>query len=1275
MAIRQMGWQSPPPDARSSCLAFSVSADTAKETLTNDHEHDYDRDALTGLLSRGGFNERARRLIDAHPETSFVIVYGDIDRFKVFNDLHGTEEGDRLIAYIGALIKSSLPACAIAGHPRADHFVALLPRGGFDPEAFLARLENWLASYPVDFAFFVRLGVYTVDDPSLDIVLMCDRALIALREAKASGRPFLRYDDRLRDALVREQQLAGEMEKALEEGQFVPYFQPQYRYSTGEVAGVEVLARWNHPDRGLLGPGEFIPVFERNGLVSKLDFCIWEQACRALRGWLDAHPGRPACRMSVNVSRADIYREDLCEHLRRLVDRYRVPVGLLQLEITESAYMEAPDQLIAAVNGLRAAGFVVAMDDFGSGYSSLNTLKDVPVDVLKLDMRFLDASNNTRGGIVLASVVRMARWLSLPVVAEGVETPSQAAYLASIGCDIMQGFLFARPMDRSSLERLLEEGRRPDTALPDEEAVRAEDYAKLWDAESNGAVLFNRFVGAAALAEYLPAERGIEIVRGNAEFQRMFARTPGAYERYGTNLMLAVCEDERDALAAELDRVVRDGCEGERELRLGSRWVRVRMRRLSGDSGVFVLFLRFEETPRQQRLLEEQAAMQRRLYDAVPCGIVRFALDDPPEVLLVNSAACAMFGCADEDEYLALTQGDPLGPLPPESRNVQMDAVERLRAGEATVPISCRAVRSDGAQLWIEGISSLVEEDGRLVVQSAFNDVTLSRAQQHERTVRDYAATLCSVYDEVFEIDRLRRTSTLVHSLHRARSKGGAMPLEEALERWRARIADDEGRRRFLQAARQSMDAQEREPRTCTYGFRNDAGGISWCQTTFLQLSDDFFLCCNKDVTDRVSAEDRRSLARVTDVVAKLPVGVGVYRFENGGIRAQYVSDSVCETLGCTLEEYRGFVEDPSTMPVTGEGAEGLFDLDLDDLRANGLDKRVVLRKADGERRDLRLRGTVELDESGATAYVVVSDETDEMRERRKNAWLDERYRLLSEMTGAISFDYDVEADVMQLYLDARGDGMHAQAIPRYLETFAEARDGVVHAESAEAVRSLFERALKGEPGEAIEYRADYFGRGCEWYRTNLFIVSDAEGSQHFVGLIEGIQAERELRQRAERDEITGLMNHATTRKLVNGVLADPQKRMRCACAVIDIDDFKRVNDSCGHLVGDALLHDVGDYLRSSFREGDVVGRIGGDEFLVLLRDASLGDAAAKLESVVRDLPSRMEAHVPDPPSVSAGLYATTSDDRSYRDAVSKADEALYRAKRAGKNRVEVHDA
>ena len=1107
-------------------------------------------------------------IIDGHPNESYLLVYGDIDRFKVYNDLFGAPAGDRLLADIGAMIRDLMPAGAAAARLRADHFVCCCSRSSFDPDRMLAALDAWFASYREDFTFFVRLGIFPIDDPSLDVNLMCDRALLALRSAKSGyvGSKYVFYDEKLRSSVLKEQELAGEMIAALEGGQFVPYFQPQYRYATGRMIGAEVLARWNHPAKGLLGPTEFIPVFERNGLIATFDYYMWEQACRCLRMWIDGRGVEGAPRLSVNLSRADIYRSDLCTYLEGLVERYDVPAELLHLEITESAYMEAPEQLIGAVTKLRAAGFVVEMDDFGSGYSSLNTLKDVPVDVLKLDMGFLGASASSRGGLILASVVRMARWLDLPLIAEGVETKQQAAYLASVGCDYMQGYLFSKPVDRETFEKLLEGTAVEDLAHPFAESLQ-DGAAEFWDVDSQLSLIFNSYAGPAAIAEY--DGETCELIRVNGEFARLLDLDDEAAsaELVRKNFLGVLQEEDR----AALEEALRAASEGDAacDLRYRSaagkgRWLRLHLRPLSRADSVISLYVLAEETTEEQVLRDRLAAprdsipggLQRlrrqnearqQLYDAIPCGIVRYTVGDGQHIVSINKKGCELLGYRDREEFIASSGDNALMPIHEDDVPRHRAGIERLRNGSKPLDFAYRYYRSDGTVGWLEGTSAYeLGPEGEPMIQSAFLDVSGRRRKSHELDLQRFTEVLCSVYDEIFEFDRMDDRYHVLYSALHPESIGVALPLEEALERWMAHIPDGverAGLRKTFDECRANVSGK---PSSCTYKL-SKGGNATWCQSTFIRVSDTCTLCCNKDVTEGLATEDRR------------------------------------------------------------------------------------------------------------------------------RAWQDERYRLLTEMTNKMSFDYDSDTDTVLLYIDRTGDGVEAQVIPHYLEKLASTRSGVVHPDDMDDVRRMFEDARAGAAEVSAEYRANYYGHGYAWYRANLFVAHDNAGAWHLVGLIENIEDERDLRYRAENDAATGLSNHATTQDLVAAALAKPAVREHSVCVVLDIDDFKAVNDNSGHMEGDALLRKVGSVLRSSFRESDVIGRVGGDEFVLLLKEVDMDVVLRKLNQVRAQISATTVPGLGHAPTLSVGVYATCSDDRTYRDVFTRADEALYQAKRAGKNRVQVY--
>lgn len=411
-------------------------------------------DEKTGIYNRRMFCRCTQDMIKEHKYRRYVIVRWEIDRFKAYNDIYGVKEGDRYLASAGAFFRSCKNMTY--AHLEADHFVFCMEDEEYKIEEMIDQIEEWLAKYNPQFEFVSRFGIYQIENKELDVGLMCDRALLALNSVKKSfTRRIAWYNESMRDELMEEQKIISEMESALQNGQFQIYLQPQFNHVQGIMVGAEVLVRWFHPQDGCVSPGKFIPVFEKNGLVTKLDEYVWEKTCALIREWEDR--GVASVPLSVNISRVDIYNPNLTEIFRKLIEKYRLKPSQLRLEITETAYMENSEQLIEVVKKFQKMGFCVEMDDFGSGYSSLNTLKDVPVDILKLDMKFLEERkmHEKRGRIILDSVVHMAHWLELPVIAEGVETEFQADYLKNIGCELIQGYFYARPMPVAEFEELL----------------------------------------------------------------------------------------------------------------------------------------------------------------------------------------------------------------------------------------------------------------------------------------------------------------------------------------------------------------------------------------------------------------------------------------------------------------------------------------------------------------------------------------------------------------------------------------------------------------------------------------------------------------------------------------------------------------------------------------------------------------------------------------------------------------------------------------------------
>ena len=399
-------------------------------------------DSLTGLYSREYFFTKVRDVLAEHPETEYNLICSNIENFKLFNDAYGNAEGDRLLREGADIAKKLTRSPGFVGRYSADRFVCLQERG----QIKLDREQFDFGVSPLMHSVVMRWGIYEIVDRSIPVEQMCDRAMLAANSIKGQYDHYLAiYDEKLRDKLLREKAITDSMEAALAEGQFTVYLQPKYSLTGECLAGAEALVRWIHPQFGFMSPGEFIPLFEKNGFISRLDQYVWEQVCALLRDWQDR--GLPPMPVSVNISRADVLRMNLAQTLRELIATYGIDPACLHLEITESAYAENSSPIISAVDELRALGFVVEMDDFGSGYSSLNTLSRMRLDILKLDMRFVQSEiAKPAAQSLLGDIVTMAHRLNLSVVAEGIETRDQVLRLQAIGCDYAQGYYFSRPL-------------------------------------------------------------------------------------------------------------------------------------------------------------------------------------------------------------------------------------------------------------------------------------------------------------------------------------------------------------------------------------------------------------------------------------------------------------------------------------------------------------------------------------------------------------------------------------------------------------------------------------------------------------------------------------------------------------------------------------------------------------------------------------------------------------------------------------------------------------
>lgn len=579
-----------------------------------------ERDSLTGVFSKEKFYQVTRKMLSEHTDEKFVFVRLDIDRFKLINTFYGLKEGDRLLKYIANEIKEICTTGeeSTFGRIGGDIFCFCMPYQKEHIQKVVEHLINYLNEFEASYYIEPSFGIYIVEDNELDIPIMYDRATLAAKGCKGKYMEYMAYyDTSMNDSLLKEQIIVNEMDNALKNGEFVPYLQPKYSMKTNQPFGAEALVRWMHPTKGMISPGIFIPVFERNGFIGKLDYYMWEQICILLRKWIDE--GQNPAPISVNVSRVNIYDPQLVDKIEQLVDKYHVPARLLNLEVTESAFIENQDVMKETIRRFREKGFVILMDDFGSGYSSLNTLKDIEMDILKIDMKFLpDRVSDGRGEKILTSIVRMAKWLDLPVVVEGVETAEQDAFLRSISVDYIQGYYYARPMPVKDYEELINDINHAKKEQTSGTEV-FDLFNDLWKSDSQVNELFEKLSQPVAIFEFNQDQ--IELLRMNPEFQECMDIDIG---RSGKTVFYNVDESEKEILLSTFKNTAEtmetSECDYMRFDRKGQvGWMHIKVQFLAKTQNAYILlgmFTNITESKKLEKELEKfESALNTRIED------------------------------------------------------------------------------------------------------------------------------------------------------------------------------------------------------------------------------------------------------------------------------------------------------------------------------------------------------------------------------------------------------------------------------------------------------------------------------------------------------------------------------------------------------------------------------------------------------------------------------------------------------------------------------------
>ena len=426
-----------------------IKDDTERFKTLEKERYESTHDQLTGMYNMQYLYTYIEHALSTTND-NYSIIYINIKNFKIVNDIFGRKFGDNVLKQFGQWLQDKFKNIAVCGRLMGDTFGIFIKQSNYNEVTFLNDLSEFtIQGKNIKHSISVHIGVYEITDKFVDIATMFDRAHLALSSIESNYKTDVKhYDDNLRDVTIKEQQYTSNISDAIANNEIKPYLQPIVD-NDNNVVGAEALVRWDHPEYGLLNPSDFVTIFEKNGLIAEIDKYIWKCACETLYKWKDTRYRNLF--LSINISPIDFYFIDVITELKNLLNTYGLNPEKLRIEITESTMMNNSEEKMNILRELKKLGFIVEMDDFGSGYSSLNLLKDMPVDVLKIDMQFL-SKDSKRANIIIKNIVRLTRDLKIVPLIEGVETEEQYNMLKGMGVLLFQGYYFNKPLTVSEFE-------------------------------------------------------------------------------------------------------------------------------------------------------------------------------------------------------------------------------------------------------------------------------------------------------------------------------------------------------------------------------------------------------------------------------------------------------------------------------------------------------------------------------------------------------------------------------------------------------------------------------------------------------------------------------------------------------------------------------------------------------------------------------------------------------------------------------------------------------
>lgn len=1245
--------------------------------------NDFYTDPLTELLTKEAFFHSVRKILDTNPNDKFLFFRFDIDKFQMVNILFGDQEGDRLLKYCASALQEMVNPYSesILGRIDADIFCSCCKLNvKQDIQSVLYEdIDSFLKNYREDYRFNISMGLYYIQDNKESIQNIYSRATIASRKCKDSSNLYLYcYDDTMNKEILKNQLIVSEMYNALKNGEFVPFLQPKVDLQTGKLVGAEALVRWKHPKRGLVAPQEFIPLFEQNGFIVKLDQNIFRQVCQFIKDWISM--GIEPVPISLNLSQFNFTNSNLVTELISILDEYKVDKKYIHFEITETAYSVDTKQTLQIAKELDSHGLHLEMDDFGTGISSLTMLNELPVKTLKLDLRFIQSySEAHNNGNILNFIVSLAKQMQITLIAEGIETEDQLRFLKSIGCDYGQGYLFSKPIEKKEYDKILTSWTILHANHVEADMNSILDMNDLWFPNSKFNFLFNILVGGVAIYEIDNEVTSIKLIRANDDYFTVLGLAKQKEQLKTIDVSTYILEDDFVVLKNKIIDSIAHNSPLAAEIRIANfsnskqhRWIKIGSRIIvrNKENTLFLVNLENittekERTTHSKREMKIHTEYKKQLsiyQDVHSSGVATIRIDDRISLIYANDAFLQLHECSRKYAFTHFNSIIAAMIYPKDFSMSEKALKSLLREKKEHVEWTMQIITKKGNIRAIVVSAFIRYENDGTYADIVARDITNTKSlkTQIEDTENKIKHMVLDSSPTIFDI----KTKVCYWSTDMQKAFNLPPITENFLDSIVKNIYIRVDSIKVLKNTVKQLLYKEESTIIADLWLKKANLTQYECEKiTFASEENKYgevvrIYAVSFDVLKRASENKYFELYKILSNIPGCVIVISSTTTE-----LHYANDAYFNLIGYSKEEIGTlFYNAPSIIIHSDDLQEYEVQVYGSFVKNNELHMKGRYKHKSGKELWLRIDGK----QIGEEIFCTVSDETESTHTCVELEAEKQFNKTITSFANDIFFHFDLLNKTIRFSGTLAHEYMPRIVYENFPQFIQENNIGV-----QEDFHNLVDLIDAMSAGKEIitELRLKNKNKQESCFRTEYRIVFNDKIPIYAIGKLSNIDREKYLLIKAETDSLTGLYNKETTQRKIEQALNESSSNIKNALFIIDIDDFKYVNDTFGHQFGDMLLVEIASTMKRFFRDNDFVGRLGGDEFMIFMHnfpnESILQQKATMLIAALHLI--KVGDNKKDL-TASIGISFFPTNGYTYEELYRTADIALYNAKNLNKD-------